>query len=120
MSMRNVAGLPLSVRGRHTFFDLSLEAVGAQRSGQRAHVYTDSVVLRQQRRKICRGLHGLARIISCSSRFVCSLCSCSNSLLDFLRQLCFGSDRGKLSDGIIVRGTIKAYEEFGIGVLFCN
>ena len=105
---------------RHTFFDPLLEAAGAQRSGQRAHVYTDSLVIRQQRRKICRGLHGLARIISCSSRFMCSFCSCSNSLLGFLRQLCFGSKRGKLSYSIIVRRAIKAYEEFCIRVLFCN
>ena len=109
-----------SMCGRHTFFDLLLKAIGAQRSGQRAHVYTDSLVIRQQRRKICRGLHGLARIISCSSRFTCSLCGCSDSLLGLLRQLCFGSKRGKLSDGIIVKGTVKAYEEFGIGVIFCN
>ena len=120
MWMHNVAGLLFSVRGRQTFFDLLLEAIGAQRSGQRAHVYTDSLMLCQQRRKICRGLHGLARIISCSSRFMSSFCSCSNSRLGFLRQLCFGSERGKLSEGIIVRRTIQAYEEFGIGVLFCN
>ena len=109
-----------SMCGRHTFFDLLLKAIGAQGSGQRAHVYTDSLVLRKQRRKICRGLHGFARIISCNTRVMCSFRGCRNSLLGFLRQLCFGSKRGKLSDGIIVRGTTKAYDEFGIGVLFCN
>ena len=117
--MRSVAGL-FSVCGRHTFLDFSLNAIGAQRLGQRAHVYTDSLVFRQQRREICRGLHGRARVISCNTRLMCSLRGCSNSLLGFLRQLCFGSKRGKLSYSIIVRGTIEAYEEFGIGVMFCN
>ena len=109
-----------SLRGRHTFSTLLLKVVGAQRSGQRAHIYTDGLVFCQQRRKICRGLHGLVRVISCSSRFICSLCGCSDSLLGFLCQLCFGAKRGKLSDSIIVGRTIKAYEEFGIGVLFCD
>ena len=106
----------LSVRGRHTFFDLSLKAIGTQRSGQRAHVYTDSLVLRQQRREIYRALHGFARIISCNIRLMCSRRGCTNSLLGFLRHLCFGSKRGKLSYSIIVRRAIKAYEEFCIRV----
>ena len=109
-----------SVRGRHTFSDLSFKAIGAQRSSQRAHVYTDSLVLRQQRREICRGLHGIARTISCNIRLMCSLRGCANSLLCFFRQLCFGSKCGKLSYSIIVRRAIKAYEEFCIRVLFCN
>ena len=117
--MRNVAGL-LFLCAAVTLSSISCWKRSVPRDRASAHVYTDSLMLCQQRRKICRGLHGLARIISCNCRFMCSLCSCSNSLLGFLRQLCFGSERGKLSDGIIVRGTIKAYEEFGIGVLFCN
>ena len=109
-----------SVRGRHTFFDLLLEAFGAQSSGQRAHVYTDSLMLCQQCRKICRGLYGFARIISCNIRLMCSQRGCSNSLLGSLRQLCFGSKRSKLSYSIVVRRAIKAYEELCVCVLFCN
>ena len=109
-----------SVRGRHTFFDLLLEAIGAQRSGQRAHVYTDSLVLRQQRCEICRGLHGIARVISCIIRLMSSLRGCTNSLLSFLRHLCFGSKCGQLSHRIIVRRAIQAYEEFCVRVFFCN
>ena len=106
--------------GRHTFLDLLLKAIGAQGPGQRAHVDTDGLVICQQRRKICRDLHGFPRILSCNIRLMCSLRGCSNSLLGFLRQLCFGSKRGKLSYSIIVRRAIKAYEEFCIRVLFCN
>ena len=109
-----------SFRGRRTFFDLSFKAIGAQRSSQRAHVYTGSIVLRQQCREICRGLHGIARIISSNIRLARSLRGCANSRLGFLRQLCFGSKRGKLSYNIIVKRAIKAYEEFCIRVLFCN
>ena len=117
--MRSVARL-LFLFAAVTFSSISrLKAIGAQRSGQRAHVYTDSLVLRQQRRAICRGLHGLARIMFCSSDFMCAFCSCSNPFAGFFRQLCFGSERGKLSDGIIVGGTIQAYEEFCIRVFFC-
>ena len=120
MWMRNVAGLLASVRGRHTFFDLLLEAVGAQRSGQRAHVYADSLVLRQQRREICRGPHGIARIISSNIRLMCSLRGCTNSRLGFLRQLCFGSKRGQVSYSIIVRRAVNAYEEFCICIFIYN
>ena len=109
-----------SLCGRHTFFDLFLKAIRAQRSRQRAHVHTDSLMICHQRRKIRRGLHGIAQVISCSIGPLSSFHGSSNSLLGFFRQLCFGSKRGKLSYGIIVRRAIKAYEEFCIRVLCCN
>ena len=51
---------------------------------------------------------------------MCSFRGCRNSLLGFLRQLCFGSKRSKLSYSIVVRRAIKAYEELCVCVLFCN
>ena len=82
-----------------------------------SHVDAYGFVICKQCSKICRGLHDPARLILCSSCLIFSYCDCGDSLLCFLDDLRFGSKRCKLSDGIIVRRPIKAYDEFGIRVL---